>query len=92
MEGFVDRVKTWWSSYPFTGSPSFVLASKLKALKEDLKYWNKHVFGDINLKQLQLMAELSQLDEKEERGGLSTAKRNILETKIACSLAEGRRQ
>jgi hypothetical protein len=37
-EGFVDRVKTWWSSYPFTGSPSFVLASKLKALKEDLKY------------------------------------------------------
>uniref|UniRef100_A0A2N9IM54 non-specific serine/threonine protein kinase n=1 Tax=Fagus sylvatica TaxID=28930 RepID=A0A2N9IM54_FAGSY len=68
-EGFVDRVKTWWSSYPFTGSPSFVLASKLKALKEDLKHWNKHVFGDINLKQLQLMAELSQLDEKEEREG-----------------------
>jgi hypothetical protein len=75
-EGFVDRVKTWWSSYPFIGSPSFVLASKLKALKEDLKFWNKHVFGDINLKQLQLMAELSQLDEKEERGGLSTAERN----------------
>jgi hypothetical protein len=72
----VDQVKTWWSSYPFIGSPSFVLASKLKALKEDLKFWNKHVFGDINLKQLQLMAELSQLDEKEERGGLSTAERN----------------
>uniref|UniRef100_A0A2N9IM18 Reverse transcriptase domain-containing protein n=1 Tax=Fagus sylvatica TaxID=28930 RepID=A0A2N9IM18_FAGSY len=75
-EGFVDRVKTWWSSYPFVGSPSFVLASKLKALKEDLKVWNKHVFGDINLKQLQLTAELSQLDEQEERGGLSTAERN----------------
>jgi hypothetical protein len=75
-EGFVDRVKTWWSSYPFIGSPSFVLASKLKALKEDLKFWNKHVFGDINLKQLQLMAELSQIDEKEERGGLSTTERN----------------
>ena len=32
-EGFVDRVKEWWSNYQFTGSPSFVLASKLKALK-----------------------------------------------------------
>jgi hypothetical protein len=60
-EGFVDRVKDWWSSYPFRGTPSFVLASKLKALKEDLKLWNKHVFGDVNLKQLQLSSELSRL-------------------------------
>ncbi len=37
-KGFVNCVKVWWSSYPFTGSPSFVLASKLKALKEDLKF------------------------------------------------------
>ena len=70
-EGFVDRVKAWWSSYQFTGTPSFILASKLKALKEDLKLWNKHVFGDVSLKQLQLCSELSRLDEKEELGGLS---------------------
>jgi hypothetical protein len=59
IEGFMDRVKAWWSSYLFTGSPSFVLASKLKALKYDLKFWNKHVFGDVNLKQLQLLVDLS---------------------------------
>ena len=46
------RVKEWWSSYPFIGSPSFVLVCKLKALKEDLNTWNKQVFGDVGLKQL----------------------------------------
>ncbi len=75
-EGFVDRVKNWWSTYTFTGSPSFILASKLKALMEDLKCWNKYVFGDVNLKQLQLLADLSQFDEQEELGGLSQADRD----------------
>ena len=31
----------WLSLY---GPHSYVLACKLKALKGDLKYWNKHVF------------------------------------------------
>ena len=75
-EGFVDCVKNWWSTYTFTGSPSFILASKLKALKEDLKCWNKYVFGDVNFKQLQLLADLSQFDEQEELGGLSQADRD----------------
>jgi hypothetical protein len=37
----VDRVRLWWASYTFQGSPSFVLAKKLKALKVDLKLWNE---------------------------------------------------
>ena len=36
-EGFVERVRKWWNGYCFSGSPSFILARKLKALKEDLK-------------------------------------------------------
>ena len=36
-EGFVERVRQWWNGYCFSGSPSFILARKLKALKEDLK-------------------------------------------------------
>ena len=47
VEGFVEKVQQWWTSYCFTGSPSFVLAQKLKTLKEDLKKWNKEVFGDL---------------------------------------------
>ena len=37
VEGFVDRVKHWWDGYNFVGSPSFILAKKLKALKADFK-------------------------------------------------------
>ena len=36
-EGFVERVWQWWNGYCFSGSPSFILARKLKALKENLK-------------------------------------------------------
>jgi hypothetical protein len=46
-EGFVDKVFSWWSSFSFTGSPSFVLAKKLRALKGEIKRWNREVFGDV---------------------------------------------
>ena len=32
------------------GPPSFVLAQKLKALKEDLKKWNNEEFSDLALR------------------------------------------
>jgi hypothetical protein len=47
-EGFVDRVRLWWMSYNFQSSSSFFLARKLKALKADLRAWNKHVFGNVD--------------------------------------------
>jgi hypothetical protein len=28
-EGFVDRVRLWWASYRFQGSPSFIFSQKL---------------------------------------------------------------
>jgi hypothetical protein len=40
-EGFVDKEKKWGSSYRFQGSLCFILARKLKALKADLRVWNK---------------------------------------------------
>ncbi|RVX09394.1 hypothetical protein CK203_015437 [Vitis vinifera] len=43
-EGFKDQMKTWWRSLSFTGTSSFVLDTKLKALKDILKTWNKEVF------------------------------------------------
>ena len=48
-ECFVDRVRWWWLSYRFHGSPSFILAQKLKALKADLKIWNEQVFGNVEI-------------------------------------------
>jgi hypothetical protein len=53
--GFVDRVRQWWSPNSFQGSPSFILAQKLKALKFDLIRSNTQVFGNIDsLKQARL--------------------------------------
>jgi hypothetical protein len=39
----VDRMKLWWDSYHFQGSLSFIVASKFKALKVDLRNGNSYV-------------------------------------------------
>ena len=41
VEGFVDRVRQWWNGYHYVGNPSYILACKLKSLKDDLKQCNK---------------------------------------------------
>ena len=69
--GFVDKVQDWWAAYVFEGTPSFLLASKLKALKGDLKTWNRTVFGDVRFWRHCKMGELLDLDVKEGNGGLS---------------------
>ena len=46
-KGFVERVRSWWEFYNVLGAPSFVLANKLKLLKNDLKKWNVEVFGNV---------------------------------------------
>ena len=70
-EGFVERVSSWWGSYVFEGSPSFVFSQKLRALKHDLKVWNKEVFGDVGGRKYVLMEEIQKLDAKEEMAVLS---------------------
>ena len=54
-EGFVDRVQHWWNGYSFVGFPGFILAQKLKALKEDLKKWNREEFGDLAFRKNNLL-------------------------------------
>ena len=49
-ENVVDKVKAWWASYLFQGTPSFILAKKLVALKLDLKKWNETEFGNVAYK------------------------------------------
>ena len=58
------------------GSPSFILAQKLKAFKQDLKKWNKEEFGDLAFRKKCLLAELMGLDAKEEFLGLSNAEQS----------------
>ncbi|KAF5477381.1 hypothetical protein F2P56_004026 [Juglans regia] len=44
VEGFVEKVRAWWEAYSFEGTPIFIVAGKLKALKANVKKWNEEVF------------------------------------------------
>ena len=70
-EGFVEMVQQWWNGYCFSGSLSFILARKLKTLKDDLKKWNKEEFWDLTFRKKCLLFELLGLDAREDLLGLS---------------------
>ncbi len=80
--GFEDLVKEWWESYSMVGTPSFVFAAKLKALKVDLKKWNVTHFGHVSLQKKQMMADLKGLDEVEDSCPLSIEERGQREHHI----------
>ena len=69
-EGFVDR-----DSYQVHGAPSFILANKLKLLKNDLKRWNVEVFCLVEVRIKKLWKDLSVLENMEESWGLSAEER-----------------
>jgi hypothetical protein len=75
-EGFVTKIKGWWDSFQFFGSPSFVLANKLKALKWEIKRWNLEEFGDIREKNKAWCEELKALDRTEEVRHLTEAEKD----------------
>ena len=70
-ERFVDRVQFWWNRHSFVGTPSFVLAKILKALKEDIVQWNRREFGNVERQKKQLLEKLKKLDSKEGDFGLT---------------------
>uniref|UniRef100_A0A0V0HAJ5 Putative ovule protein n=1 Tax=Solanum chacoense TaxID=4108 RepID=A0A0V0HAJ5_SOLCH len=49
IEGFLDRVKEWWTSFDCEGRTDFILAFKLKALKIKLREWSKSAQGNLAL-------------------------------------------
>ena len=65
-EGFKDKMKTWWGSLNFTGSSSYILDAKLRALKNILKIWNKEEFGLVEAKKGEALKQVEYWDEKEK--------------------------
>jgi hypothetical protein len=65
-EGFVEKIRNWWASFQFYGTPSFVLAKKLRALKGEIKRWNMEEFGDVRERHKANCEELKLLDRIEE--------------------------
>ena len=70
FEGFKDLLRNWWQGLHFVGSFSFVLVSKLKALKGILKVWNKEVFGKVKTKK-EALSRVSFWDDLEKDKELS---------------------
>ena len=72
VDNFVDKVKTWWASYLFQGTPSLILTKKL-----DLKKWNETEFGNVMFKKQDLWSKLNVLDAKEETHRLTVEEKLV---------------
>ena len=68
-EGFVELVRQWWSFYQMQGTPSKVLVGKFKALKRDLKIWNRQVFGNVEARKKSLFQKLQSLEGVDDEEG-----------------------
>ena len=68
---FKDLMRNWWIGYVVNGTSSHCLAKKLKALKRDLKVWNKEVFGNVSFNKLEAFFRIHFWDSKERASSLS---------------------
>lgn len=57
-KSFNDLKRDWWWSLRFQGTSSFVVAKKLKALKLNLKRWNREVFGNVEVQKMQALKKI----------------------------------
>jgi len=70
-EGFIDRVRTWWNSFDYTGRPDYILASKLKALKHKLKEWSRSEQGNLGQQRKSLLEKLAAMENIATDRGLT---------------------
>ena len=66
-DGFKEVLRQWWEGIQASGSASFILTEKLKALKPLLRNWNKEVFGQIDCEKQKAWILIDYWD-KEKRG------------------------
>ncbi|RVW72705.1 hypothetical protein CK203_056739 [Vitis vinifera] len=64
-EGFKELLKGWWQGFNYSGSYSFILTEKLKALKIKLKDWNREVFGKVGVNKRLALEKVSYWDNQE---------------------------
>ncbi|RVW52742.1 hypothetical protein CK203_091169 [Vitis vinifera] len=71
IDGFKDLVRSWWNGYSVEGYSSHCIAEKLKALKKDLKKWNKEVVGNVSFNRAEAFSRLQQWEAKENENALT---------------------
>lgn len=62
MEGFKGNVQDCWRFFIVAGRTKFVLATKLKLLKEKLKEWSKNNNGNWKIKKEQVVLQVNTLE------------------------------
>ena len=71
VEGFKDLIEGWWQGIVVRGRPSYRLATKLKGMKQNLKIWNKEVFGRLERNKAEALQQVERWDIVEEERSLT---------------------
>nr|CAN61784.1 hypothetical protein VITISV_012351 [Vitis vinifera] len=71
IDGFKDLVRSWWNGYSVESYSSHCIAEKLKALKKDLKIWNKEVVDNVSSNRVEAFAFLQCWEAKEKENPLN---------------------
>ncbi|RVX05610.1 hypothetical protein CK203_027318 [Vitis vinifera] len=72
-----DLVRSWWNGYSVEGNSNHCIAEKLKALKKDLKNWNKEVVGNVSFNRAEAFSRLQCWKAKENENSLLLEKRRL---------------
>lgn len=62
-EGFEEKVKDWWDYFACEERPDYILAFKLKAIKDKLKEWSKTTQGNLGLEKASSLNQLAKSEE-----------------------------
>jgi exonuclease III len=89
---FKKNIQDWWRQAEIHhGSKMYRFQQKLKNLKQTLKHWNRHTFGNIFDSQKQLTQQMSDLQHQIREQGL-TEELKAQELELAQQIAERKRQ
>ena len=58
VEGFKDLIGGWWQGIVVRGSLNYRLTVKLKRLKQNLKIWNREVFGSLERNKAEVLQQV----------------------------------
>ena len=71
VEGFKDLIRSWWRGMEVRGSASFRLAVKMKVIKQNLKVWNREVFGKLDYNKSSALQQVDFWDRVESERSLT---------------------
>ena len=71
IDGFKDLIRSWWNGYSVKGYSNHYIAEKFKALKKDLKIWNKEVVGNVSSNRVEAFSCLQCWEAKENDNPLT---------------------